>query len=540
MNSFHITLRTPPEILGMISSYLSEEDLFSASQVCSYWRSVLISIPYLWVRISCDDVPRTTVSLERSKSLPIQLLVDSSPSNVALENVLLHKNAVASLTFNYEPTATSQLPQLLRFSGPTVEQLHLYTDHIYLSGDQEETLRASWQGDFPSLRELFASDFYIPVDQLAAPNLVHLSLEHTEFRRDATVPKFLDMLHGCPLLETLLIGSSSAITPGPTRDRTSVRLLHLRCIEMGSFEVRSGLITYLDLPLGVSVGFRQMDLSDILRVDVPLTVLASIQHVLGGIGIRCVTLAAPPDSNSPRHLLIRFEGLRDSLEITTSSMYNHPQGQDILFGPEGVLFSYSPRIENVTELHVVGCSFESGQELIHVNRAMPKLVTISFFHCNNPPLQFAPQNPSSPPFPRLERVMVLGVESGLEEMARARKDLGIPLKTLIVGRGPKGSGYENLELDHTVLAELVEDLRIGCPTMVLDWETGNEVQNLWSTVRSYGPVSLTDIPVILVLTTFCSSFSKYCPHRLSFSDLMLRGRTARVRGLTLNGHHKVY
>ena len=459
---------------------------------------------------------------------------------MALDHVLPAGKDIVSLSVNHDPDKISELHPLFTSSRRSLERLQVHTDH--------SELRFLWTyekailGDFPSLRELFDTQHIIPVDRLTVPNLVHLALEHTGYEgfESVTVQTILDMLSGCPLLETLLIGSSSAITPGPTRDRTSVRLPHLRCIEMGSFEVRSGLITYLDLPLGVSVGFRQMDLSDILRVDVPLTVLASIQHVLGGIGIRCVTLAAPPDSNSPRHLLIRFEGLRDSLEITTSSMYNHPQGQDILFGPEGVLFSYSPRIENVTELHVVGCSFESGQELIHVNRAMPKLVTISFFHCNNPPLQFAPQNPSSPPFPRLERVMVLGVESGLEEMARARKDLGIPLKTLIVGRGPKGSGYENLELDHTVLAELVEDLRVGCPTMVLDWETGNEVQNLWSTVRSYGPVSPTDTPVILGLTTFCSSFSKYCPRRLSSFDLMLRGRMAQVRGLTLNGHHKVY
>ena len=50
-----------------------------------------------------------------------------------------------------------------------------------------------------------------------------------------------------------------------------------------------------------------------------------------------------------------------------------------------------------------------------------------------------PTDPSSLPFPHLERIMVSGQESGLREMAKARRDFGVPLKTVGIGRGPRGS-----------------------------------------------------------------------------------------------------
>ena len=52
---------------------------------------------------------------------------------------------------------------------------------------------------------------------------------------------------------------------------------------------------------------------------------------------------------------------------------------------------------------------------------------------------------SSPLFPRLEDVIVLGQESGLEDMARKRSDCGMPLKTFAVGEGPGSCGYGNLK-----------------------------------------------------------------------------------------------
>lgn len=486
VNSFHVTVRVPPEILGMIPSYLTEDDLFSASQVCHYWRSVLISSPSLWTRVSCDDVSRASTSLERCRSRPIQLQLKSSFSTTALEEVILQGNVITSLTISREPDWTPLLHQLFAFSRPSVERLHVYSEMAERRRDEEQIVHGIWQ-DLPSLRELFVRRYYTPIDQLTAPNLVHLAMEHTKCSRIVTVQSILNTLRESPLLETLLIVQANIVAHDTAHHPSPVCLAHLNSIELGVVEVRSGLTTYLQFPPNAAVGFREMGLSDVCG-DIPPVVMAAMHHVLGRIVIRCITLAAPTYNDV--WLLVRFEGQKGSLEISTDSVHSHKQIWTFLFGPEGVLSHHSPRIRNVKELHIVDCPFEDGRGLHYVSAAMPNLVSISVFRCNGPRIfeLLAPTNLSSPPFPHLERITVLGSESGLERMARTRRDCGVPLKTLVVGRDSRGFKYGHLE-DYAALGELVDDLHVGCPTEVLRWAARNEIFNIRSTAEAPGPVS---------------------------------------------------
>ena len=479
MNSFHITLRTPPEILGAISSYLTEEDLFSASQVCQRWRSVLTSSASLWTRISYKRGPsgRPTASLERCGPLPIQLRLEPPFQSAILEDVLPHGNKVLSLTANHSPSWISQLQPLFAFSRPSVERLLLYSDDLWGTEPKEQVICEMWQ-DFPLLRELLVRSHCVPIGRFTTPNLVHLALEYTgSFYQNVTVQTILDALRGCPLLETLLLDYAIPIPSVAAHGHSPVHLPRLRCIEVGSCEVQSGLITHLDFPPDVAAGFRLMYPSH-LWGQIPDLILYSVQHVLRRIRIRCITLATCLEREE---YCIRFEGLRGSLEITT---VHTPDGRlqiDLLFGPEGVLFSHSPDIENVTEIHVVGCPFDTGPGLDHVKVAMPNVDTISFFECDAPRAfeLLTSENLSLLPFPRLERVMVLGEEFGLEDMARRRRDLGVPLKTLVIGRDLEGLEYDHTG-DYAALGELVDDLRVECPVEILGWGSGNKIIDFWS------------------------------------------------------------
>ena len=506
VNSFHVTTRIPPEVLCMICSHLDEEDLFSASQVCQHWRLVLTSYAPLWTRFSCYRAPRTIASLKRCGSLPIQLRIEPLFLNAALEHILLHGNEIVSLTVDYEPDRISQLQQLFAFSGPSVERLYVYCDP-FENQVGEHTIRGVWQ-DFPSLpflRELFVSRHFVPIDQLAAPNLAHLALEYIGNIRNVTVQTILDMLSGCPLLETLLLRYTETPPLGTIRGRSPVFLPCLRSFEVGVHEVQSGLITYLDLPSNVATGFRFIHL-DHLRGDIPHVVLASMQHVIESIEIRCITLAAAIRYRGHILLLIRFEGPNGSLEMTAGGLYDYAQPSDVFFGPEGTLFSHSPYIGGVTKLHIIGCSFDRSGDFDHVRTSMPNVDTISYFHCGGPDAfgLLTSDHPSPPPFPCLERVMVLGQESGLEEMARSRRDLGVPLKTLVIGRGPRDPEYESLG-DYTTLGELVEDLQIGCPVEILEWGASNEILNFWPTANVPGLVSRNGNFVVFGLTTLRST-----------------------------------
>ena len=509
MNSFHITVRIPPEILNMVCSHLTnEDDAFSMSQVCHHWRGVLISSPSLWTRLPCHRVSRTIVSLERCKYMPIQLEFDRQSSDAALESVLLCENKISSLAVHHSFDGMKSLPRLLSFCRQSVERLHIYSNNLRGWRDEDRTAHEI-RHDFPSLRELFVCRYSIPIDQLTTPNLVHLALEQAAYHQNMTVQLLLDMLRGCPLLETLLI-TGSGVRRNSTCDHSPVSLPHLRGIEFGAYEVGSGLTTHLRFPPNVTAGFRALPLSDVCG-DIPLEIVAAIQHVLKRVDIHSITLAVPLHPQGDVELLVRFEGLQGSLEVTIHGANTNAQLWDACFGTGGVLFSHSPRIENVRELHIACCFFEDDRGMDHINTAMPNLVSISFFYCEGLHLfrLLTPTNPSSPPFPHLKRVMFLGPESGLRGMVKMRRDHGVPLKILVVGRPPRGiehnlEGYTLLEEyehdrldDYTALEGFVEDLRVECPTEILEWGTGNEILNVWSTVGIPGPVSPNVMLVLL-------------------------------------------
>ena len=500
----------------MISTYLDEKDLFSASQVCKYLRSTLISFSSLWNQISCRHVTRTIASLERRGSLSIQLRLELPFSSVALKEVLLRGNKIVSLTVEHQTKKALPFHQLLVSSIPHLERLHIYRVPNFLeSATRGWTTDHSWQR-FPSLRQLFVSRYPVPIDRLAAPNLTHLALEYTSHKNDVTVQTILDMIRRSPLLETLLVSYPGHIRPTTPHGHSPVRLPHLRSIEVGKYEVRSGLITHLVFPKNITAGFRNIQMSDVCG-NIPPAVMATVEHVLGRIDIRRVTLAAAKNSLGSGELLVHLKGTQGSLRI--NGFCEDPGRMPAIFGPKGVLFPHRPRFENVRELQIIDCCLGDSQELHLLNLAMPNVVSISIssFASSGRFGLLAPPHSSSLPFPHLERVMVYGSEIGLEDMARSRRDLGVRLKTLIVGHRPGGSEYSRLK-DCTVLEGLVGDLLVGCPVQISEWGAESEVESIWATVMPPGKVSLRET-WYMDLTTFRSGNSSSETNRSEFVDL---------------------
>ena len=162
------------------SCLIIEDDVFSMSQVCRHWRGVLVSFPPLWTRLSCHRVSRTIASLERCKSMSIQLEFDQQSSNVALESVILCGVKISSLAVRPRFSTSLLLHQLFVLSGPSVERLHVYSDTQRVWGVEEKTTYEIWP-DLPSLRKLFVSRYSTPISQLSAPNLAHLALERAGY-----------------------------------------------------------------------------------------------------------------------------------------------------------------------------------------------------------------------------------------------------------------------------------------------------------------------------------------------------------------------
>ena len=504
VNSFQVTVRVPPEILTKICSHLStEEDVFSASQVCRHWRGVLISSPSLWTRFSCRHVRRTISSLERCKSVSIQLKFDPQSSIVALEHVLLRGNKIASLTIHHDVDRMPPLHRLSALSTPSLERLHIYSSGTREQEGEEWRTNGIWH-DFPSLRELFVCRFPVPIGRFAAPNLIHLALENVGEEQEITMQRTLDMLCGCPLLETILIINDRARPQGTTPNQSPVSLPNLRSIELGVHEVRSGLITHLRFPATVAAGFRSLEGSDVAGNDIPPSVMTSSKHVLRGIEIPTVILAvAAPRLDGHLRSLVRFEGVDGSLEITFQCWYLG--GVSVLFCDNGVLFSFAPRLDTVRELQIAECYIFNLLDTNPLMEAMPNLTSICFFHCiydeysdTYGSFGFRLLRGSSLPFPHLERLTVLEPGPGLIKVGYGRKRCGVPLKTVVIG--PEPSLYTPEQIME--LRESVEDVRVEIPPDISEWSVGNRVLDTWSETGIPGPVSAKRNLIFIRLTLF--------------------------------------
>ena len=504
----------PPDILYTITSHLPMEGILFASQVCRHWRSVLTSFPSLWARISCRGLPQTIACLQRCKSLPVHLRLDGSFLNAAIAGIIRQGNKIASLTVTYSSDEAPPLCRLLTFSRPSVERLHISVTRSEVSDWElpERPMDGVWQ-DFSSLRELFIFRYRIPIQELTAPNLTHLALEDVfRNREDNAVQSILALLRRCPLLETLLLNHQGSLLQDASPDYTPVRLPYLHTIEMGRYEVLSGLVTYLDFTQNVAAGLRMMLQRDVCD-DAPPVVVATIQHVLRRVDIRCITIATSPPFELDKGFFTRFEGLQGSLEITLSSQ--ELVSNDTLSGPGGVFFSHGASIEGVRELHIVGFPFDEVEDLGYICAAMPNVVSISFFNCSEIiPGLLTPNHHGSLPFPHLERVVLFGPEAELGQVLGRRKELGVPLKTLVIGRGSRDFEYD--WGDYTGLDDFVDEMRAECPMEILDWGVGNETEYIWSTASDPKCVSQIRCPVMLSSIGFCSAVSMQEAESLSF------------------------
>jgi hypothetical protein len=119
----------PPEILSRVFEHRAcERDLVSATQVCLYWRSTLTSAPSLWncfrFRSACD-VDRTLTYLERSKSAPIDVSIDTNfrQGDQVFEHLAPHIARMRSLVV-YGPHGIHRASSLL-CTNQTLSLQHL-------------------------------------------------------------------------------------------------------------------------------------------------------------------------------------------------------------------------------------------------------------------------------------------------------------------------------------------------------------------------------------------------------------------------------
>ena len=257
-NTFNTAAELPSDIIVMIPLFLPEDfDSLALSHVCRRWRTIVNSAPLLWRRMDCRDLNRTVIGLEHLKSTSLRLKLNRNFSTDALNTALDRGCNIASVIADISLSQIQSFHK--RLVTPSVEELVLF---IYGDGgaarEGGEPTTVNIEGEFTSMRRLFISGCFLPIDRVAAANLIHLSLESFHLST-ITAQSVLNMLRGCLRVETVLINTISGDSiRHPLQSYKPVTLPKLHSIELGHFEVCSGLIIPLHFPQGVAVGFRSM------------------------------------------------------------------------------------------------------------------------------------------------------------------------------------------------------------------------------------------------------------------------------------------
>ena len=327
-----------------------------------------------------------------------------------------------------------------------------------------------------SLTKLLVSGFFVPIDQIAAPNLIHLSLETmVSGSSRITVQSILNMLQWCPQLETILIYIFLDLSP-VQESYTPVTLPKLHSIELGYAEIWSGLVIPLHFPPEVAAGFW-----GICSIDGTWP-YESIQHVLATINIKSVTLAHIQHGQyrEGNIYLICFEGPKGSLEIVFLEKHDRDP-----FGPDGLLLSHPPQLNNVKTLHIMDFSLHNST-LPAIASAMHNLLSINFIGHSDYPRSLIPMGSSPVLFPHLKHISGPSLVRPLVETARGRKEWGIALSSLDVYGNPK---YGDRTKHLTDLRGIMENVKAWQHCDLPECWTSNTVLDIWKAAGYHRPVS---------------------------------------------------
>ena len=228
-----------------------DKDLVTLTHVCRGWRTLFISHPSLWTRLEFTNVNKTRTYLERSKALPLEIVIRYNCNEVYVDDAFLlaipHAKRFKSITISR--TGSNSLQSLTRHIivlAPFLEELIMdFPRGPALSLDPRLS-----NGDFSSLRTLKM----IGVANLPWRNLWNLTTFELRCPQcpSVTVTELLDFLESAPHLKYITLEHSIPSSPKPSSPRV-VRLYHLKHLTVIADPKHAILLNHLSIPEKASI-----------------------------------------------------------------------------------------------------------------------------------------------------------------------------------------------------------------------------------------------------------------------------------------------
>ena len=208
----------------------------------------------LWTDFDCADADKTHVYLERSKSSPIDLVLDREDGLDHNDPFLqITPHAVARLRYllitTTAPDHFQDITDRLSYPAPLLEDLKIFasTDDAFLSAVLPTAL---FDGNLPSLRELCLFSVVTELPWRNMVNLTKFTLAYVLEPR-VTIGQLLDFLESAPrLLDVELTFSTPAFD---AQNGRLVSLPHLRKLNIYGFHPPSLFLDHLLIPAGAKM-----------------------------------------------------------------------------------------------------------------------------------------------------------------------------------------------------------------------------------------------------------------------------------------------
>ncbi|KAF9819785.1 hypothetical protein IEO21_01876 [Rhodonia placenta] len=227
------------------------------SHVCHQWRTVVLSCPLLWTRISTRWPNAALTCLERSADAPIALevCVDASAEAASrvIGAVLPHATRIQHLFFPSTFQSADMRALLAPLLGAPMPALH--TLQVYKVRMDEDCfpLPDFFGGKTPSLKKLKLRYAIPGIGSVTYSHLTHLLLKGKKSKPiTMQLSRLLGILEQCPHLEVLRIAKTTIVASSTEEkeELSPVSLDHLRLLDIGrsSANMISTLLSHLIMP----------------------------------------------------------------------------------------------------------------------------------------------------------------------------------------------------------------------------------------------------------------------------------------------------
>jgi len=200
--------RLPPELLVAITTFITDQSkIFRLATVCRHWHDVLTGAATLWISIDCRSESRTSILLQRSRSIPIGVTVDCTryaPEAVSL--VANHTHRMKSIDITLSPRALEDFHSLLSGFAPILRTVRMQALHSLGFPRFRYPLYSSFfQGQFPALRTLYFKGYPFDLTQSAPVMTNGLTTLILDNQQPHHLRDLLEYLEHCKNLEHLKV-----------------------------------------------------------------------------------------------------------------------------------------------------------------------------------------------------------------------------------------------------------------------------------------------------------------------------------------------